>query len=223
MIRNVRGRFLIPVVLALALCLPVPAVAQETKGETQVLPVEDLMREHGVLSRILLIYDLTAGQIEEGREISPAALKSAAEIVRDFIEGYHEKLEEEYIFTRMEKAGKLMDLTQVLRNQHDGGRKLTAYIIQNAAIDTPEGKQALLSRIKQFTRMYRPHKAREDTVLFPAFHALVPPKEYAALGEKFEARETRLFGEGGFEKIVDRVAGLEKQLGIYDLDQFTPK
>jgi hypothetical protein len=32
-----------------------------------------------------------------------------------------------------------------------------------------------------------------------------------------------LFGDDGFEKMVDRVAGIERALGIYDLAQFTPK
>jgi hypothetical protein len=36
-------------------------------------------------------------------------------------------------------------------------------------------------------------------------------------------KENELFGQDGFEKMVDRVAGLEKQLGIYDLAQFTPR
>jgi hypothetical protein len=31
-----------------------------------------------------------------------------------------------------------------------------------------------------------------------------------------------LFGEDGFEQMVDRVASIEKALGIYDLAQFTP-
>ena len=35
-------------------------------------------------------------------------------------------------------------------------------------------------------------------------------------------KEEALFGEVGFEKIVDQVAGLEKTLGIYELSQFTP-
>ncbi len=40
---------------------------------------------------------------------------------------------------------------------------------------------------------------------------------------KFPQRATVLSGEDGFEKMVDRVGGIEKQLGIYDLAQFTPK
>jgi hypothetical protein len=46
--------------------------------------------------------------------------------------------------------------------------------------------------------------------------------ERDALGEDFEKKEHQLFGEDGFEKMVDRVASIERALGIYDLAQFTP-
>jgi hypothetical protein len=71
--------------------------------------------------------------------------------------------------------------------------------------------------------MYEPHEAREDTVLFPALHELVTPHEFGALGEDFEKKEHQLFGEDGFERMIDTVASIEKRLGIYDLGQFTPK
>jgi len=70
--------------------------------------------------------------------------------------------------------------------------------------------------------MYRPHEAREDTVLFPAFRELVSREEYERLGEQFESREDEVLGHRGFERIVDEVAGIERGLGIYDLASFTP-
>ena len=76
--------------------------------------------------------------------------------------------------------------------------------------------------IRAFIRMFRPHEAREDTVLFPAFQKLVGHKEYDRLGEKFEERERKLFGGDGFEMAVRQVAQLEAALGIADLSQFTP-
>jgi hypothetical protein len=66
-------------------------------------------------------------------------------------------------------------------------------------------------------------EAREDTVLFPALRDIVSKQEFGALGEDFEKKEHQLFGEGGFEKIVERVATIERALGIYDLAQFTPR
>ena len=71
--------------------------------------------------------------------------------------------------------------------------------------------------------MYRPHEAREDTVLFPAIRKIIPKREYFALGEDFERKEHELFGEDGFEAMVEKVSTLEKQLGIFDLSEFTPQ
>lgn len=70
--------------------------------------------------------------------------------------------------------------------------------------------------------MYRPHEAREDTVLFPAFRGVVSPKEFHDLGEQFEDKEHDLFGKEGFEGIVVQVGALEQALGTFDLNQFTP-
>jgi len=82
--------------------------------------------------------------------------------------------------------------------------------------------QKLASLLTAFNTMYRPHESREDTVLFPAFRKLVSRHEYDSLGEEFENNEHKRFGQDGFETMVAKVADIEKQLGIYDLSQFTP-
>jgi hemerythrin-like domain-containing protein len=196
------------------------------KGTIEVSPVEDLMREHGVLSRGLLIYDEIISRIAKGTKYSPEVLADTAGLIRRFIEEYHEKLEENYIFPRFEKAGNLVDLVKILLEQHRAGRGLTERIIKMATAGVMENgdkKRQLAQYLRLFTRMYRPHKAREDTMLFPAFHSIVLADEYDLLGEKFEDKEKELFGEDGFEKVVEEVAGLEKSLGIYELSQFTAK
>jgi hemerythrin-like domain-containing protein len=199
---------------------------RRSEGE-EVTPAEDLMREHGVLNRILLVYEESIRRLEGGVELPTDAVSGAAGIVRRFVEDYHEKLEEEHLFPRFVKAATLADLVEVLRAQHEAGRRLTADILGLAttAATTTAGdartRQTLVSRLRSFVRMYRPHEAREDTVLFPALHRLIPEREYRALGDKFERREHELFGERGFEGVVDEVAAIEKSLGIYDLAQFT--
>jgi hemerythrin-like domain-containing protein len=192
----------------------------------EVSPAEDLMREHGVLDRVLLIYGEVLIRLHEGKTFPPEALASGADLVRRFIEDYHEKLEEEYLFPRFEKAGKLIELVQVLRQQHQAGRRLTDAVKINAttaALKNAKGQKAVVEALHSFIRLYRPHAAREDTVLFPAFRSLVSSQEYDALGEAFEDKEHALFGDDGFEKIVAEVAKLEQTLGIYDLAQFTPQ
>jgi hemerythrin-like domain-containing protein len=200
-----------------------PAMAQLEEEQEGVSPAEDLMREHGVLNRILLVYEEAIRRLKEKRELPPDVVPGAAGIVRRFIEEYHETLEEDHIFPRFEKARKLNDLVAVLRAQHRAGRRVTDAIQRHAAGKTAGERTALASDLAQFIRMYRPHEAREDTVLFPALHALVKAREWDAMGEEFEDKEQELFGKNGFEKMVDDVAGLEKRLGIHDLAQFTPR
>lgn len=192
----------------------------------EVSPAEDLMREHGVLNRILLIYEECLRRLRGKASFEPSAIGGAAKIVRTFVEDYHEKLEEDHLFPRFEQAGKLVDLVKVLREQHQVGRHLTDQITQlatPAALQDGQGAEKLSLSLRQFIRMYRPHEAREDTVLFPALRGLMPEKEYHDLGEQFEEQEHKLFGEHGFDDIVAKVAEFEKTLGIYDLGQFTPK
>ncbi len=199
---------------------------KQPSKEEDVSPAEDLMREHGVLKRVMLVYEEVLRRWGNKEEVPPDVLADASGMVRHFVEDYHEKLEEEYLFPRFERANKLTDLVKTLRAQHQAGRKITDIILQRANsrdLKVANERSKAAEAIRQFNRMYAPHEAREDTVLFPAFRSLVSANEYDSLGEDFEKKENELFGDDGFEKMVDKVAGIEKKLGIYDLTQFTPK
>ena len=197
---------------------------QKEAGEMEVSPAEDLMREHGVLKRILLVYGEAVRRLDASEDLPPKALADAAGVIRSFIEDYHGKLEEDYLFPRFKKANKLVDLVDVLLQQHRAGRRLTDITLRLStaqALKSVEDRKALAESMRLFVRMFNPHEAREDTVLFPAFRGIVSANEYGALGEDFEHREHDLFGKDGFEEIVGRVATIERSLGIYDLSQFT--
>jgi len=200
---------------------------EKEKEDEKISPAEDLMREHGVLNRILLIYDEHLRMLSDKKPFDGSVLVGAADIVRRFVEDYHEKLEEDFLFPRFRKAGKHVKLVDTLQAQHKAGRDLTAKIRELAATATLKyvstDSEKLTDALRAFLRMYRPHEAREDTVLFPAFRSIVSPHEYDSLGDDFEKKEDELFGDGGFFKVVDQVAQLEKKLGIYELAQFTPR
>ena len=199
---------------------------EEEKKNEQVSPPEDLMREHGVLKRILLVYGEALRRMDANEDLPPEPLADSAKIIREFVEDYHEKLEENFLFPRFKKAGKLVDLVDVLLQQHQAGRRLTditMHLATNQSLKNADDRRKLADSMRQFIRMYSPHEAREDTVLFPAFRGIVSAHEFDSLGEDFEKKEDELFGDDGFFKVVDRAAVIEKKLGIYELAQFTPK
>jgi hemerythrin-like domain-containing protein len=222
-----RRNFLGSAIAAGGLVLPatiLPAGQEKTgQGEEDVSTNEDLMREHGILKRVLLAYDEIIRRIRAGQDFPPQTVTDGATIIRKFIEEYHEKLEEDHLFPRFRKAGKLVDLVTVLNAQHQAGRRVTERILANArSMKTADDRNRLAKDLEAFNRMYAPHEAREDTVLFPELHKIVSPHEYDALGEQFEKIERQTFGGDGFDMYVDKVDALEKRLGIHDLAQFTP-
>jgi hemerythrin-like domain-containing protein len=195
---------------------------EEDEGQ-KVSPPEDLMQEHGLLNRILLIYDHYKMKLVNKQAIDREPLLNAAGIIRSFVEDYHEKQEEDHLFPRFENAKQLTDLVHILRQQHKAGRTITDKIMNLSKVKTLNDteKYSLLQSLTDFNSMYRPHEAREDTVLFPAFRKIVTQNEYDSIGEEFEKNEHNLFGKGGFESMVEKVTVIEKKLGIYDLWQFT--
>jgi hemerythrin-like domain-containing protein len=215
--------------IALSACDNPQPKARETgapaEDDVPVTPPEDLMREHGVLKRVLLIYREGIRRVEAGDELPVHELNAGAAIIRSFIEDYHEQLEEKHVFPKLEQAGKLADVTAVLRTQHARGRVLTDRVV--AATSTAPAldhakRDAVVQDMSAFIRMYEPHEAREDTVVFPALRQVVPANEFRDMADMFEDEEHRRFGQAGFEGVVDKVADIEKSLGIYDLNQFTP-
>lgn len=189
----------------------------------EISPAEDLMREHGVLNRIMLIYEESLRRIKNNQEVDLNTINKAAKIIRTFIEDYHEKLEEDFIFPLFRQDSTLYNLVNILQKQHNVGRDLTTKIIELSKAPVSSDYSLLIAAIENFVYMYRPHEAWEDTVLFPAIHKKLSPKKYAELGEMFEEKEHDLFGKEGFEKVVQDVSELEQILDIHQLDKFTAK
>ena len=185
--------------------------------------VEDLMREHGVLRRVLLVYRQTAGQLRGGAKIDPKPLRDAAQLFRNFGENYHERmLEQAYVFPTLRKAeSPAAALVPTLVGQHDRGREITEYIRNvtgKGAIGDPE---AFARALEAFDVMYQNHAAREDTIVFPAWKSTMSRHQLDEIGEKFEDIERKQFGHDGFEDAAKRVAQIEQTLGFADLAQFT--
>src|SRR5437870_5310535 len=151
---------------------------KEASGKTEdkggeVTATEDLMREHGVLRRALLVYSAVATRLRStSSSVPPDAVQKTAKLFRAFGEDYHEKkLEETYIFPAVKQAGgQAAGYPDILIVQHKRGREITDYIL---AV-TRESKvgannvEPLARALESLVLMNRHHAAREDTIIFPA-------------------------------------------------------
>lgn len=198
----------------------------ENKMGGEVTATEDLMREHGILRRALLVYSATAIKLRaDASSLAPEELQKTAKLFKAFGEEYHEKkLEEAFIFPVVKKAGgEAASYADVLVVQHNRGREITDYIIsvtQGAKLGASNAEQ-LAKALEGFVLMYRNHAAREDTIVFPAWKQTMTSKQLDEMNDKFEDIEHQQFGEDGFEDAVKQITAIESSLGLADIAQFT--
>jgi len=226
---------------AAAVALPTALLAQNNAARQQhdqaenVSANERLMREHGILQRVVVMYGEVIRRIDAREEFPLKTVTDSALIIRNFVEDSHQKLEEDYLFPLFRKyyrrqdvlrlyAQKLLDLVDILHDQHQAERRLTDRILSALqSLKTHDDRQKLAHDLRAFIHMVTPHAAREDTVLFPALRVIVTRQEFDSLGEKFDEIEHKTFGGYGFDIYLDQVTAFEKYLGVYDLAQFTPR
>ncbi len=216
--------------LGVAIAAPsVLVFGEESKSgkEPEVTATEDLMREHGVIRRALLVYAESVPKLRQNASgIDAAALYQTAQLFRTFGEDYHERmLEEQHIFPMVRKQGAILQrYADVLTQQHQRGREITDYIV---AV-TKSGKisslhaEPLAKVFEGFVRMYENHAAREDTIIFPAWKTNFTDKQLDEISDQFEDIEHKMFGKDGFEDAEKKISKIEGMLGLGDLAQFTP-
>lgn len=204
-----------------------PAASVSELGPAEVTATEDLMREHGVLRRALIVYREAASRLrQDPASVPPDALEKTAQLFRVFGEDYHEKKLEEAIILPVLKnfRNPAAAYVDVLIAQHARGREITDYVLSVTKADSLSATTAgaLVSAMETFARMYEYHATLEDTVVFPAWKASLGEAELDELGAKFEEIEAEHFGDDhGFESAVSRMEEIEASLGLNNLDNFT--
>jgi hemerythrin-like domain-containing protein len=212
---------------AAATCgLVLPAHAEDGGGGEDVSATEDLMREHGVLRRTLIVYTELVPRLRSKPEaLDAGALAEAAMLFRTFGEDYHERsLEEQYVFPEVLRSrGDIARLVETLLVQHQRGREITAYIESTARRGriSPSDAEPLARTLETMVRMYQAHAAWEDTVLFPASKKSQPEARLKEMAERFEQLEHQQFGHDGFEDAVARITRIEQAFGLADLAAYT--
>jgi len=195
--------------------------------EPEVTATEDLMREHGVIRRALLVYYEVIPKLRQNAaSVDAAQLRKTAQLFRTFGEDYHERmLEEQHIFPLVRKQGtELKGYADILTEQHNRGREITDYVlaVTNGGKISSAHAEPLAKVFETFVLMYQNHAAREDTIIFPAWKKNFTDKQLDEIGDEFEDIEHKMFGKDGFEDAEKKISGVEAALGFADLAQFTP-
>jgi len=98
------GKTALAVVGGYVVAIDTARAAEDDEGEGDIGPIEDLMREHGVLRRVLLIYEEGLRRIATRQDFPGNPFLTGAQLIRRFIEDYHEKNEEKFIFPKLQNT-----------------------------------------------------------------------------------------------------------------------
>lgn len=202
---------------------PLKARGEELE-EKESSPMEDLMKEHGIIERIMLIYQRMIEKAITGQEVDVSVIGRASKIVDEYVSKHHERDEEKYVFPKFREANYIVDLVDTLEHQHNVSRALNVQAMElssKGAEITQDEAVRLLDLCGMFINMYLPHISRENTILFPTFFDIVSPEYVREIKEKMEGGEEKVLGETGFRGLVGRIARLEKEAGCHELSRYT--
>ena len=200
---------------------------RESTAKTELTPMEDLTCQHAVASRVLMVYEMSAGRTGGVGTSAPPmqAIATAAGMIRSNVEDYHMKLEEEHLFPLMQKSGKMNDLVSTLREQHAAGRRLTDAILQatSAGTGATAHSEAVSRNVLAYLNMIRAHTAYEESMLYPQIRAVLSDRDYDQLQKTLAEAGRKKLGPEGINGLLAKVADLERSVGITSLAQFTPR
>jgi len=234
------NRLILPVILLMAVPAPAiraaepennpggqrPGVAEARQRITGLIAIE-ILREHAVTDRLLLICEEFARRLEKQEPVPPNTLIQVVDIMYNYVQDRQEAQEEKYIFPVFIKANKAGKLIRILHDQHLAGRSLMEHLADQLRRPAmPDDDALTAASLRGFVRMYRPHLARENTILLPGFRALVSSKENYGMETDFrtgEAHRDREKGRDDDRAVMAAIVTLERALGIFDIDQFTTK
>lgn len=193
-------------------------------------PTLDLLYEHSLLNRYLMNYDkcadlLDTNNININKEMVVKIVYSIALFIRKFIEDYHEKNEEKYIFPLVDKYGSSYHkkIVKILINEHHKGRKITTKILNLSSKFDLTNISTISSLIRIFSNMYRLHENNEDLIIYRFISLKIPNDIKYKITEYQESSESKIFGNNAFNKFITTAIELEKFLNILTEQQFLKK
>ena len=123
-------------------------------------------------------------------------------MVKDFIEGFHEQMEELYIFPMMRAVAKFEKIIDLLIAEHIASSHITTAITNLANTKKfPEMRVALA----KFIKLYRLHSLREDTIIFRKFRKLVGVTSSQPFQKRWmKTIEDEKFGPNAYDCMLEK-------------------
>ncbi len=181
------------------------AQSDKVKMHHQPTPVvEDLFQEHGVLRRLLVLFD----RFVTIRSVDPRVLIPATTLFAEFGADYHAKTEEKMIFPIFAKSAACH--VQEFKREH---KTATAMVKAIASFAKYGHMNDLCHTIPAFTELYHSHSAREDLIIFAKLRTKLGDRRLHTLSVEVEEFKADILGENAFAEAVKMLNDIEMTYG----------
>jgi hemerythrin-like domain-containing protein len=179
---------------------------------------DELMAEHRVIERVILVLENGALRLEKGQAVRPGLFIEATDFAKGFTDGCHHKKEEGVLFPAMVAHGMPGESGPigVMLAEHEQGRALTR-ALRSAAQRLESGDQSaaqeVIANARGYSQLLRQHIMKEDRILFPMAGQVLPPGEQDRVADGFEKIDHEETGEGVHEKYLALADKLTLEIG----------
>jgi hemerythrin-like domain-containing protein len=176
-------------------------------------PIDALMREHRAIEHVLATLSRASELGRSGAAVPAQLFLDAVAFLRRYADGVHHAKEERHLFPMLERSGMGRDggpLSCMLA-EHDGARKYTAHIAEEAELARlggVGGSTLLYQAGLLYSRHMAQHIQKEDGVLFKMARLTIDEEGMAELSSAFERIDA---ATPGFEARAIAVASMLEQ------------
>ncbi len=176
---------------------------------------DELEHEHRIIQQVVGGMAVLIEKLESGAEPDNSVFTDLSEFLQSFGDTCHHGKEEDYLFKLLERKGVPVSgcPLAVLVHEHERGRKLLVDLKRDIELYEripSEGRQGLISTLRNLIELYPSHIWKEDYLLFPMAEKLLSESEQKELSAQFAQHEARIGVDvhHGFEQLAGRILEL---------------
>ena len=181
-------------------------------------PFHKLKHEHRIIEQGLRALNGISLRLNVGEPIPSGALSRAVDFIKTFVDHFHHRKEEEFLFPALERQGIQREdgPLGMMEQEHEIERELLAELdnaIKAYQSGDEEACQHFAEAATRYTDHLISHVQKEDNVLFRIGEEMLDEEEQKALTDAFEKAEAEM-GAGVLERYERMAAELEEEWTI---------
>lgn len=165
-----------------------------------------LRQDHDAILKMLDATEEVAGQLRNGKQVTPDILSGLLEFFQLFADRCHHGREEDLLFPLLESKGmpRMGGPIGVMLQEHELGRDLVRQMKESgqsyAGGDTAAGARWAAAAMG-YVPLLREHIFKENNILFMMAERMLSEEEQRTLAAEFEKAELEKMGAGTHERL----------------------